>query len=163
MKGSFADGEYDEDAIVGENLYTTLDVDLQEYAYELMQNKKGGIVAIEPSTGEILVKMSSPGYDPQLMVGLDRGKNYSKLLNDPLKPLFDRTTMAQYPPGSIFKTVQALIGLQTKAISLQTQCTCSGGAYIVGGKFMKCHHHSSPVNLLPVSYTHLTLPTTISV
>ena len=132
VKGSFADGEYDEDAIVGENLYTTLDVDLQEYAYELMQNKKGGIVAIEPSTGEILVKMSSPGYDPQLMVGLDRGKNYSKLLNDPLKPLFDRTTMAQYPPGSIFKTVQALIGLQTKAISLQTQCTCSGGAYIVG-------------------------------
>ena len=89
--------------------------------------------------------MSSPGYDPQLMVGLDRGKNYSKLLNDPLKPLFDRTTMAQYPPGSIFKTVQALIGLQTKAISLQTQCICSGGAYIVGGKFMKCHHHSSPV------------------
>ena len=148
VKGSFADGEYDEDAIVGENLYTTLDVDLQEYAYELMQNKKGGIVAIEPSTGEILVKMSSPGYDPQLMVGLDRGKNYSKLLNDPLKPLFDRTTMAQYPPGSIFKTVQALIGLETKAISLQTQCTCSGGAYIVGGKFMKCHHHSSPVNLL---------------
>ena len=148
IKGSFADGEYDEDAIVGKDLHTTLDVDLQEYAYELMRNKKGGVVAIEPATGEILVKMSSPGYDPQLMVGLDRGKNYSKLLNDPLRPLFDRTTMAQYPPGSIFKTVQALIGLQTKAISLQTRCTCNGGAYIVGGKFMKCHHHNSPVNLL---------------
>lgn len=83
--GSIADGEYDEEPFDGENLYTTLDVDLQEYAYELMQNKKGGIVAIEPSTGEILVKMSSPGYDPQLMVGLDRGKNYSKLLNDSLE------------------------------------------------------------------------------
>ena len=148
IKGSFADGAYDEEAIVGEDLHTTLDVDLQEYAYELMRNKTGGIVAIEPSTGEILVKMSSPGYDPQLMVGLDRGKNYAKLANDPLRPLFDRTTQAQYPPGSIFKTVQALIGLQTKAISLQTTCTCNGGAIIVGGKFMKCHHHSSPVNLL---------------
>ena len=148
IKGSFADGAYDEEAIVGEDLHTTLDVDLQEYAYELMRNKTGGIVAIEPSTGEILVKMSSPGYDPQLMVGLDRGKNYAKLTNDPLRPLFDRTTQAQYPPGSIFKTVQALIGLQTKAISLQTTCTCNGGAIIVGGQLMKCHHHSSPVNLL---------------
>ncbi|WP_018336342.1 MULTISPECIES: penicillin-binding protein 2 [Butyricimonas] len=147
-QGSFADGEYDEEAIVGENLHTTLDIDLQEYAYQLMRNKKGGIVAIEPSTGEILVKMSSPGYDPQLMVGLERGKNYSKLLNDPLNPLFDRTTMAQYPPGSIFKTVQALIGLQTKAITPHTQATCNGGAYIVGGRFMKCHHHSSPVDLV---------------
>lgn len=148
VKGSFADGEYDEEAVVGNDLHTTLDVDLQEYAYQLMHNKKGGIVAIEPSTGEILVKMSSPGYDPQLMVGLDRGKNYTKLYQDPLTPLFDRTTMAQYPPGSIFKTVQALIGLQTKAITTKTQSSCHGGAYIVGGKFMKCHNHSSPVDLV---------------
>ena len=126
VKGSFADGEYDHEAVVGEDLHTTLDIDLQEYAYQLMQNKKGGIVAIEPRTGEILVKMSSPGYDPQLMVGLDRGNNYSKLIQDPLRPLFDRTTMAQYPPGSIFKTVQALIGLQTKAITTNTRVSCHG-------------------------------------
>ena len=148
VKGSFADGEYDHEAVVGEDLHTTLDIDLQEYAYQLMQNKKGGIVAIEPNTGEILVKMSSPGYDPQLMVGLDRGNNYSKLIQDPLRPLFDRTTMAQYPPGSIFKTVQALIGLQTKAITTNTRVSCHGGAPIVGGRFMKCHNHSSPVDLV---------------
>lgn len=148
VKGSYADGEYDEEASVGQALHTTLDIDLQEYAYKLMRNKKGGIVAIEPSTGEILVKMSSPGYDPQLMVGLERSKNYAKLSQDPLLPLFDRTTMAQYAPGSIFKTVQALIGLQMNAINPQTTCSCHGGANIGGNRFMKCHNHASPVNLL---------------
>lgn len=145
IKGSFRDGEYDEEAIVGQDLHTTLDIDLQDYAYKLMQNKKGGIVAIEPATGEILAKVSSPGYDPQLMVGLDRGKNYRALETDPLKPLFDRTTMAQYPPGSIFKTIQALIGLQAGVITTATTAECHGGAPIVGGRFMKCHWHDSPV------------------
>ena len=124
VKGSFQDGKYDKEAIVGQDLETTLDIDLQEYAYQLMRNKKGGIVAIEPETGEILAKVSSPGYDPQLMVGLDRGRNYLKLEQDSLRPLFDRTTMAQYPPGSIFKTIQALIGLQTKAITTESKFSC---------------------------------------
>ena len=147
VKGSFQDGKYDKEAIVGQDLETTLDIDLQEYAYQLMRNKKGGIVAIEPETGEILAKVSSPGYDPQLMVGLDRGRNYLKLEQDSLRPLFDRTTMAQYPPGSIFKTIQALIGLQTKAITTESKFSCSGGAYIGGKRFMKCHFHDSPTDL----------------
>ena len=111
IMGSYQNGEYDKSAVVGQNLTTTLDIDLQEYAYRLMQNKKGGIIAIEPATGEILLKVSSPGYDPQLMVGLERGKNYKKLSEDPHEPLFDRTVGAAYPPGSTFKTLQALYGL----------------------------------------------------
>ena len=145
VQGSFRDGEYDEEAIVGQDLHTTLDIDLQEYATQLMRNKKGGIVAIEPATGEILAKVSSPGYDPKLMVGLDRGKNYRALQADTLTPLFDRTTMAQYPPGSIFKTIQALIGLQEGVITTATTVPCHGGAPITGGRFMKCHWHDSPV------------------
>lgn len=79
IKGSYKNGEYDIPAVVGGDLTTTLDIDLQEYAYRLMQNKKGGIIAIEPSTGEILLKVSSPGYDPQFLVGLERSENYRKL------------------------------------------------------------------------------------
>ena len=108
VKGSYQNGLYDKPAIVGQNLTTTLDIDLQEYAYQLMRNKRGGIIAMEPSTGEILLKVSSPGYDPQLMIGLERGKNYKKLNQDPNKPLFDRTVSGAYPPGSTFKTLQAL-------------------------------------------------------
>jgi len=147
VKGSFADGAYDEAPVIGENLHTTLDIALQDYAYQLMQNKKGGIVAIEPRTGEILVKVSSPGYDPQLLVGLERGKNYAKLDSDPTKPLFDRTTMAQYPPGSIFKTIQALIGLQTGVVTAHTRFSCHNGASIGGKMFMRCHAHRSPIDL----------------
>ena len=145
VQGSFHDGEYDEEAVVGKDLHTTLDIDLQDYAVRLMRNKKGGIVAIEPSTGEILAKVSSPGYDPQLMVGRERGKNYRALQADSLTPLFDRTTMAQYPPGSIFKTIQALIGLQNGVITTATTVPCHGGAPTTGGRFMKCHWHDSPV------------------
>jgi penicillin-binding protein 2 len=144
-KGSFADGEYDEAATVGEDLYTTLDIDLQLYANLLMQNKKGGIVAIEPKTGEILAKVSAPSYDPQMIVGLELGKNYPSLQNDPLKPLYDRTTKGRYPPGSTFKTIQALIGLETKAITPATIFHCHHGAYV--GRFVACHGHKSPVNL----------------
>jgi penicillin-binding protein 2 len=144
-KGSFADGEYDEAATVGEDLYTTLDIDLQSYANLLMQNKKGGIVAIEPRTGEILVKVSSPNYDPQMIVGLELGKNYPLLQNDPLKPLYDRTTKGRYPPGSTFKTIQALVGLETGVITPNTIVSCYHGAYI--GRFITCHGHKSPVNL----------------
>lgn len=146
IKGSYKEGQYDKPAIVGQDLTTTLDVDLQEYAYRLMKNKKGGIIAIEPSTGEILVKVSSPGYAPQLMVGLERGRNYKKLRNDPNEPLFDRSVMATYPPGSTFKTLQALVGLQEKVITPETRFECHGG-YFFGGKKMGCHNHASPLDL----------------
>ncbi|MCC8173757.1 MAG: penicillin-binding protein 2 [Odoribacter sp.] len=145
VKGSYANGEYDIPAIVGENITTTLDIELQEYALQLMQNKKGGIVAIEPSTGEILLKVSNPGYDPQMMVGLERGENYRQLQQDPNLPLFDRTVMATYPPGSIFKTIQGLIGLQEGVITERTTYECYGGNYF-NGQRMKCHGHHSPID-----------------
>lgn len=146
IKGSYRNGEYDIPAVVGGNLISTLDSELQEYAYRLMQNKKGGIVAIEPSTGEILLKVSSPGYDPQLLVGLERGANYRKLQQDPTLPLFDRTVTAAYPPGSIFKTIQALIGLQEKVITPASTYECHHGNSF-NGQFMKCHGHASPLDL----------------
>lgn len=146
IKGSYKNGDYDKPAEVGDNLVTTLDIDLQEYAYLLMRNKKGGIIAIEPSTGEILLKVSSPGYDPQLLIGLERGKNYRKLQEDPNKPLFDRTVMASYPPGSTFKTLQALIGLQAGIITPNSCFDCYGGASF-GSLYMGCHHHTSPLDL----------------
>ncbi len=148
IKGSYKDGAYDKPAIVGQNLTTTLDIDLQEYAYQLMKNKRGGIIAIEPATGEILLKVSSPGYDPQLLIGLERGKNFKKLEEDPNIPLFDRTVMASYPPGSTFKTLQALYGLQEKVITPETCFECYGKAKTaIGGIRMGCHNHISPLDL----------------
>ncbi len=146
IKGSYKNGEYDEPAIVGGNLTTTLDIELQEYAYRLMQNKKGGIIAIEPATGEILLKVSSPGYDPQYLVGLERSENYRTLQQDPNLPLFDRTVSATYPPGSIFKTIQGLIGLEERVITPATTYDCHHGNSF-NGQFMKCHGHASPLDL----------------
>lgn len=146
IKGSYKNGEHDKPAVVGGNIATTLDIDLQEYAYHLMRNKKGGIIAIEPQTGEILLKVSSPGYDPQLMIGLERGRNYRKLNEDPTLPLLDRTVGGTYAPGSIFKTVQGLIGLEEGVISPATIYECHHGNSF-NGKFMKCHGHESPVDL----------------
>lgn len=148
VMGSYQNGEYDKSAVVGQNLITTIDIDLQEYAYQLMQNKKGGIIAIEPATGEILLKISSPGYDPQLMIGLERGKNYKKLSEDPNEPLFDRTVGAAYPPGSTFKTLQALYGLKERVITPETCFECYGPSKTqIGGIRMGCHNHISPLNL----------------
>lgn len=146
VKGSFRNGEYDKQAIVGGNLTTTLDINLQEYAYQLMQHKRGGIIAIEPQTGEILLKVSSPGYDPQLLVGLERSENYRKLQQDSTIPLFDRTVMASYPPGSTFKTIQALIGLEEGVITPDSRFDCHRG-YTFNGQHMGCHNHPSPLDL----------------
>lgn len=148
IKGSYRNGEYDKPAVVGNNLEITLDIDLQEYAYQLMRNKRGGIVAIEPSTGEILLKVSSPGYDPQLMIGLERGKNYRKLETDPNLPLFDRT-VTSYPPGSTFKTLQALYGLKEGVITPETRFECFGKSKtaVGSGLRMGCHNHISPLDL----------------
>ncbi len=147
-KGSFADGRFDTIAEAGLNLTSTLNAALQEYGELLMQNKRGSIVAIEPATGEILCMITNPGYDPNLLVGRVRGKNYADLNADQLKPLFNRSVMAKYPPGSTFKLVQGLIGLQEGVINEQTQFGCRGG-YLMGGKVRpKCHPHASPVDLL---------------
>jgi penicillin-binding protein 2 len=147
-KGSFQGGKYDTLAVPGKNLYTTLDIDLQTYGEKLMQNKIGSIVAIEPSTGEILALVSSPTYDPNLLVGRIRSENYGKLLNDEYKPLFDRALMAQYPPGSVFKLVNGLVGMQEGVLSQTTAYGCGGAFSLGGGKSVGCHGHFSPTNLI---------------
>ncbi len=116
VKGSFQGGEYDTLSVPGKNLTSTIDLDLQAYAEKLMKGKVGSLVAIEPSTGEILAMVSAPDYDPGLLSGRLLGKNIGKLYGDSLKPLFNRPIMAAYPPGSIFKTLQALVALQEGVI-----------------------------------------------
>jgi penicillin-binding protein 2 len=143
--GSFQEGKYDTLAVPGENIYMTLDADLQAYAEQLMNNKIGGIVAIEPATGEVLVMVSAPSYDPNLLVGRIRAKNFRKLSIDTLKPLFNRAIMAQYPPGSSFKTINTLIGLQEGVLDINTAYPCHG----VGTTPIACSHsHPSPLSLL---------------
>ena len=145
-RSSYSGGQYDSLAQAGENLTSAVDLDLQEYAELLMKNKRGSVVAIEPSTGEILCIVTNPNYDPNLLVGRIRGKNYGKLSADTLKPLFNRALMARYPPGSTFKLIQGLIGLQEAVIDPNTRFTCNGGYYYAGRR-LGCHAHSSPVDL----------------
>ncbi|MFM8432942.1 MAG: penicillin-binding transpeptidase domain-containing protein, partial [Bacteroidota bacterium] len=145
-KGSFQDGKYDTAAIAGENLTLTLDVKLQRLGEELLKSKVGSIVAIEPATGEILCMVSAPSYDPNLLVGRARSKNYGKLLEDPYKPLFNRSQMALYPPGSTFKVVMALIACQEQLLFPTSRYPCAGG-YPPGGGKPKCHGHPSPLDL----------------
>lgn len=144
MQGSYQDGALDRKAVAGTDLYTTLDIQLQLLAEELLTGKIGSVVAIEPQTGEILALASSPAWNPKVLVGKERSKNYNTLLNDPLKPLMNRATQAMYPPGSTFKTIQALVCLQQKAITPNTLYPCSGPQ----SSPIKCtHHHGSPVAL----------------
>ena len=138
-KGSFQNGMYDTVAVAGHNLYSTIDADLQEYAEKLMANKRGSIVAIEPSTGEILAFVSAPSYDPNLLVGRVRGENYKKLSKDISKPLFNRALMATYPPGSIFKVAQSLIALDLGVISPGTGFACD--------KVVGCHGHPNATSV----------------
>ena len=145
-KGKFMDGIYDSTAVAGSDIKLSIDADLQEYGEKLMQNKKGSIVAIDPSTGEILALVSSPSYDPNLLVGRERGKNYQALSLDTLKPLFNRSLQAKYPPGSTFKSINALIGLQENVLTPNTLYSCRNG-YHAGRLKVGCHSHRSPVNL----------------
>ncbi|MCK9218895.1 MAG: penicillin-binding protein 2 [Bacteroidales bacterium] len=148
-KGSFREGKYDTTSVAGTNLYSSLDADLQAYGELLMTNKKGSIVAIEPSTGEILCIVSSPAYDPNLLVGNIRKKNYTQLLLDTVYvPLFNRALMAMYPPGSTFKLVDALIGQQEGVLTPDTRYSCNGGFPIGNGKMVACHRHPSPLDLI---------------
>ena len=144
MQGSYKDGELDRTAKAGTDLYTTLDIQLQLLAEELLSGKIGSAVAIEPKTGEILALASNPGWNPKVLVGKERSKNYNLLLNDPTKPLMNRATQATYSPGSTFKTIQTLVCLHEKGITPNTVYPCSGP----GSSPIKCtHHHGSPVTL----------------
>ena len=146
-KGHYADGKYDTLAVSGEHMISSLDKELQRLGEELMKNKIGSIVAIEPSSGEILSFVSSPGYDPNLMVGRQRGNNYMALLNDTYKPMFIRPIQAEYPPGSIFKVVNALVAQQFGLINEKTYFYCPGGYRYGRRGFMRCSHVHGSVDL----------------
>lgn len=146
--GSYLNGKYDTTAVVGNDLTTTLDADLQQYAEYLMQKMHGSVVAIEPSTGEILVMASLPNYDPSLLVGRVRRKNIGTLLKDTIhKPMFDRAVMAVYPPGSTFKLINGMIGMQEGILTPANAYGCSMG-YHAGGLTVGCHSHPSPLSYI---------------
>jgi len=142
-KGRFKNGLYDTASVPGKDVVATLDMDLQLYAEKLMRNKIGSIVAIEPTTGEVLAFVSGPTYDPNLLTGEDFSKNYLALLRDSLKPLFNRALMAQYPPGSIFKTINALYALQQNIINTQTVIACNRGIIACHGKHTSADFRTS--------------------
>lgn len=151
IKGKYEDGKHDKAPISGRNLTLSIDMELQEYGEKLMQNKIGAIVAIEPATGEILALVSSPSYDPTLLVGKQRGKNYASLVKDPYKPLYDRALQGAYPPGSTFKPTQGLIFLQEGIITTSTQYPCYHG--YINRIRVGCHGHGSPIALKPALQT----------
>lgn len=140
-KGVFDGGKYDTLSVPGQNLVSTIDLTLQQYGESLMEGKSGSIVAIEPSSGEILSLVSGPSYDPNLLTGKDYSQNFSLISSDTAKPLFNRPLMAQYRPGSIFKIIQALIALQEGVITKQTYIPC----IMVP---MKCHYHGPGETLI---------------
>lgn len=148
--GPYKNGAFDTLPEKGKDISLTLDIELQAYAEKLMQNKRGGIVAIEPKTGEILALVTAPSYDPSILVGRKRSKNFTRLWYDTIsKPLFDRSLLAMYPPGSPFKTLTGLIALQEGVIIPSDKFTCHNG-YRYGSSpraFMACHSHFSPVDL----------------
>lgn len=146
--GSYKEGKFDTLAVKGSDLQLTIDAELQEYGELLMKNKRGGIVALEPSSGEILALVTAPSYDPDLLVGRKRSPNFTKMHYDTLsKPLFDRGLLAQYPPGSPFKTINALIALQENVIDENDKFSCYHGYSYGRGRKMGCHSHPSPVRL----------------
>lgn len=152
IKGRYQNGKFDIAPVPGRNLTLSIDFELQALGERLMQGKMGSIVAIEPSTGEILCMVSSPTYDPRMMVGRQRGKSHKILSQDPRKPLLNRAIMGQYPPGSTFKTGQALTFLQEGIITPSTSFPCSRGFHF-GNLTVGCHGHGSPLPLIPAIAT----------
>ncbi|MDR1332685.1 MAG: penicillin-binding protein 2 [Tannerella sp.] len=146
IQGKYENGRHDVAPVSGKNIKLAIDVELQAYGEKLLKNKKGSIVAIEPSTGEVLCLISSPSYDPGLLVGKQRGQNYAVLESDPQKPLFDRSIMSHYSPGSTYKPAQGLVFLQEDVITKDKMYTCAHGYTFRGGK-PACHGHVSPLNL----------------
>jgi penicillin-binding protein 2 len=148
VKGSFKNGEYDTAAVAGKNLYTGIDVGTQQFADSLMQGRVGSVIALDPRTGEILVSVSAPTYDPNLLSSRFFSKNYSKLVSNPYKPLINRPIMASYRPGSTFKLIQALIAQQQGSLNIGTfyghggapvRCHCRGGNTLRGAVQNSCN------------------------
>ena len=138
--GSYKEGKFDTIAQQGKDIHLTLDAELQKYGEELMINKRGGIVAIDPKTGEILALITAPSYDPAILVGRQRSKNYTMLYHDSIaNPLYDRSLLAEYTPGSPFKILTGLIALQEGVIDENTSFVCHHGFSYARGRFMKCH------------------------
>ena len=146
IKGSYMNGMYDTLPESGKYLVSTIDARLQLFAEELMAGKVGAAVAIEPSTGEILMMVSSPTYDPDQMVGRERSKHYAEMVRNKRRPMFNRAVRAKYPPGSTFKLVQGLIGLQEGVLKPSDRHICNQG-YSAGRLKMRCHAHPSPLDL----------------
>ena len=144
IESSFRDGEEDKEAIPGKDIVTTIDAELQKYGQQLMRNKVGSVVAIEPSTGEILAMVSSPGIDVEVLS--DIGKHWEEISKNRYKPMFNRAVQAAYPPGSCFKIVNGLIGLQEGVLKPNYTYPCSHG-YHYGGRKLGCHGHKSPINM----------------
>ena len=145
-KNSYRNGEFDMDAESGSDIVTTIDAWLQQYGQQLMKGKKGSLVAIEPSTGEILTMVSSPGIDVEVLA--EFGRHYDKLSQDKNKPLYNRAVSASYPPGSVFKLVNGLVGLEEGVLEPWMQYPCNGGyVYTSTGRKLGCHNHRSPLNL----------------
>lgn len=140
----YKDGEMDKEAVPGHDIHTTIDADLQQYGQDLMKNKVGSLVAIEPKTGEILTLVSSPGVDVSMLA--DIGQHYDEIIKDPHKPMFNRAVQAPYPPGSVFKLVNGLIGLQEGTLTTEMAYPCSQG-YHFGNRKLGCHVHKSPLTL----------------
>ncbi len=144
IESRYKDGEMDKEAIPGKDIVTTIDAELQHYGQQLMQNKVGSLVAIEPSTGEILTLVSSPGIDVDILA--DIGKHYNEIASDPYRPMFNRAVQSAYPPGSVFKLVNGLIGLQEGVFTPETEYPCHMG-YHFGRNKLGCHAHRSPLDL----------------
>ena len=141
----YKDGEFDKEAVPGHDIVTTIDAQLQQYGQELMRNKVGAIVAIEPGTGEILSLVSSPGIDVSQLA--DIGKYYQEILADPYRPMYNRAVQASYPPGSVFKLVNGLVGLEEGVLRPEMTYPCSHGYHFGAGHKLGCHGHKSPLNM----------------
>lgn len=145
VQDSYKDGMYDKEAIPGKDIVTTIDAHLQQYGQELMKGKKGSLIAIEPSTGEILAMVSSPCIDVDVLSNM--GAHYARLAADPGRPMFNRTVQASYPPGSVFKLVNGLIGMQEGVLEPWYQYPCNKGYYYTKKRKLGCHGHRSPLKL----------------
>ena len=147
--GPYKEGIYDTIPINGKDITLTIDAVLQEYGERLLINKRGGIVALEPATGEILALITAPNYDPKLLVGRERSKNFTKLWYDTIsRPLFDRVLQGEYPPGSPFKSLTALIGMQEEVINSSEKISCYNGYNYGGKKMLGCHPHDTPLTMI---------------
>lgn len=152
IKGRYKNGEMDKPAVPGKNITLSIDSKLQALAERLLEGKLGAVVAIEPSTGEVLCLASSPTYDPRIMVGRERSEAHKRMAADPNRPLLNRAIMGLYPPGSTFKITQALLGLQEGIITPTTPYPCSRG-FNFKGMHLGCHGHGSPLSLVPAIAT----------